>query len=114
MLDEEAGSKIIFQNFGREMIECPTTSRTAANGVEYAIHFETGSMSVEQRFADSDHRAGDDDLVAQLRMLAGAGSTLVHDCLTQTFHERHDRLHGGGVASHHDRKSGIPRAYVTA
>ena len=49
-------------------------------------------VAVQQRLADADHVAGDQDLVDHLRVLAGAGGPLVDDRLAHALEQRPDRL----------------------
>src|SRR5690349_24489777 len=72
MFDEEAGVKISFENARSEIVERPTRCRAAVDGTEHRLQVQPGLVTVEQTLAHTDHRAGNDDLVAHLGVLPGA------------------------------------------
>ena len=76
--------------------------------------FEPGFGAVEQAFADADHRAGDDDLVAHLGVLTRARAALMDDGLAENLQQRQHALDGFFVAADHDRERGVARADIAA
>ena len=68
MFDEESRIEIAGQHPGRQMIERPTGCGAAANGLQHSIEIESRLSAIQQTLADADHRARDDDLVAEFGM----------------------------------------------
>ncbi len=114
VVHEKPGIEIPVYYSRGEIVQRPACRGAATNRLQHAWYIELGSISVEQAFTHSDHGAGDDDLVAQLGMLACAGAALVDDLFSQTLEQRHDSLHGVGRSPDHDGEGGVARADVPA
>jgi len=82
--------------------------------IQRPIQVESRAVSIEQRFADTDHVGRDQDLVDRLRMLPRAGRALVQDRLAHHLEARHDGCDRIGVATDHDRQSCFARTDIAA
>jgi hypothetical protein len=114
MIDKETGIVIVLQDTGREVVERPARRGAATNRLQQCIEIQPGLVSVQQTFTNADHCAGNNDLVAELRMLTGSRAALVNDGFAQHLQQRHHILNGRPVAADHDGQRRIARADITA
>ena len=108
------GSKLRFSTRGARFSSVQHAGRAAANRLQHRLEIQPGARAVEQAFADANHGAGDHDLIAHLRVLAGAGPALVDDVLAHDLEERRHARDRVGVAADHDRQRRVARADVAA
>src|SRR5215471_16364533 len=114
VLNEEAWSEVAFDDARRQVVECPAGGGSAPDALDHCLERESRLIGVEQALADADHRARDHDLIAHLRVLAGAGSAEHDDPLAHCLEERHDAVDSVAIAPDHDRQRGVARAHVAA
>src|SRR5690606_9135485 len=69
----EAGGEITPQRARHELGERPAVGRAARDALEHAGGVEPGGARERHRLGDGEHGGGDRDLIAQLRVLTGAG-----------------------------------------
>ena len=87
------GSKLRCRILGARLSNVQQAAAPPRMRFEHPVQIEPRLVAIEQTLADTDHRAGDHDLVTEFRLLPRAGPSLMHDLLTQQFEERHDGLY---------------------
>ena len=83
MLDKKSWVEVALENSRRQIVQGPTGGCAATDGFEHAVQIEPRLVAIEQTLADTDHRAGDHDLVTEFRLLPSAGPSLMHDLFPQ-------------------------------
>lgn len=104
MIDEEAWIEVASEDARRQVGERPAGCRAAADGLQHSVQVSSRLVAVEKTLADAHHRASDGDLVAELRVLTGTRTTVVHDLLAHCLEQRHEGLEDLFIASGHDRQ----------
>ena len=87
------GSKLRCRILGARLSSVQQAAAPPRMEFQHSVQIEPCLVAIEQALADTDHRAGDYDLITEFRLLPSAWSSLMHDLLTQEFEERHDGLY---------------------
>ncbi len=108
------GAKLRAMILRRQILQRPAARGSAPDRAQHRLQIQAGARGVHQALAHPDHRAGNDNLIAHLGVLSRPRSALVDDVLPHRLEQRPRTRDGGGIAAHHDGKSGVPRADVAA
>ena len=83
MFDKKSWVEVALQNSRRQIVQGPTGGCAATDRFEHAVQIEPRLVAIEQTLADTDHRTGDHDLVAEFCLLPGAGPSLMDNLFPQ-------------------------------
>ncbi len=85
---KKPGAKLLAMIRGPRFDSDQLPAAPPATDLHHRLQVQPGLVGVEQRLADADHVAGDQDLVDHLGVLAGAGAALADDRLAHRLPSR--------------------------